>query len=346
MRTTATRRRIVCGLLLAALAGAALAGCGSSSGSKTTAGTGTSTSAGAHKKIIYFVFAPRGFNDVTRAWANGIDAGGQSLGSGFTVEQKATGQAESDPAAYLTFIRTALVEHPDGIVVVPNNAAAMKTGLEQIAASGTPVLIMNQDVANMRGKVSFVGGSYTSAGQTAARWLIGEQQAGRLKSNEVGILRSTPGISTTDDGLTGFENALKGSALRVVSVLQPSSLDSADARAKAADMLTAHPNLGAIYSVTDIFGLGVARALSDANRLDIKSISVDATPATIHLMLTHRGIDAEVALNKYQEGLLSVETLGKYLSGQQVPASMPLSAKLITADNAQAYLQQAAQLSK
>jgi len=144
--------------LVAVLAAGLLAfaaGCGSDGGKATTTSSGSPPAK--KKKIMTFVFAPRGFNDVTRAWFNGFDAAARQLGSTVDVQQKATSKIEPDAGPYLSLIRSALVQRPDGIVVVPNNAAAMTAGLKQIAAQGTKVLIMDQDVPKMDNKVAFVG---------------------------------------------------------------------------------------------------------------------------------------------------------------------------------------------
>ena len=101
-----TRRRAAAAVLAAGLLAVA-AGCGSDDGG------GPKTSSGAapakKQKIMTFVFAPRGFNDVTRAWFNGFDAAERQLGSGVEVQQKATSKIEPDAGPYLSLIRSALV---------------------------------------------------------------------------------------------------------------------------------------------------------------------------------------------------------------------------------------------
>jgi ribose transport system substrate-binding protein len=344
-------RRVLVAAATAVTLALSAAACGSSSsGAQSTKAashsSGSESASGATKTIMWFDFVPRGFNDVTRAWTNGVLAGAKAVGPHFALVLKAEGQAVSDPATYCNFIQSAVVSHPAGIIVVPNDAAGMKTCLERVVESGIPVFVMNQDVQGMTDKVGFAGGSYISAGQIAARWLLQQQATGKLTSNEVGVVRSTPGITTTDDGYNGFVSALRGSNLSVVGTVQPAAVSTAGAESAASNLLTAHPHLGAIFSVEDAYGLGVARALQNAHRLNVKSISIDATPANIQLMLRHQGISAEIFLNKYQEGLVSVETLAKYLNGQRVPKDQPLPAKLITSTDARAFLKQSAALSK
>jgi ribose transport system substrate-binding protein len=333
--------RMAAGAVLAVGVLMTTAACGSSSSGSDTSADGTT----APKKILTFIYTPRGFNDVTRAWSNGFDAGTAQLGDAVTVQQKNTSKVEPDAGAYLSFIRSALVQRPDGIVVVPNNAAAMTAGLQRIAAEGTKVLIMDQDVPKMSDKVAFVGTDNRAAGGVAARWMLEQLKAGRMPSNEVGILRAPPGISSIDDRTAGFKEALQNSGLKVVTELAPACNDSADARTAMADMLSAHPRLGGVFSVCDVIATGAARALQAQHR-DLAHVSIDASKQGVDLMLQHKGIDAEVAQHLLRVGQASVTTLADALRGKQVPATVDTGTDLVTEANARSYLQKAAQESK
>jgi ribose transport system substrate-binding protein len=345
VRYIARSRRcaLVCALIAAMLVLAA--GCGSDNDDK---GGTTSTAAAPAKKakIMTFVFAPRGFNDVTRAWFNGFDAAARDLGSSVELEQKATSKLEVDAAPYLTFIKSALVQKPDGIVVVPNNAAAMTSGLQQIAAQGTKVLIMDQDVPKMDDKVAFVGTDNKAAGKVAADWMLEQFRAGKMPSNQVAILRSPPGISSIDDRTAGFKEALGGSDLKVVTELAPACNDSADARSAMADALTAHPKLGGVFSACDIVATGAARTLIAKGKDAIAHVSVDASKQGVDAIIEHKGIDAEVAQHLLKVGQSSVVTLAQALQGKSVPAKVDTGTDLVTEDNAQSYLEKAAAESK
>jgi ribose transport system substrate-binding protein len=333
--------RALLAALTAALAVLALSACGSSDDNGGRGSGGASS--GEPKKIFTFVFAPRGFNDVSRAWSNGLTEGAAMAGDNFTVEQKSTARLELDPAQYLQFIQQALVQQPDGIVVVPNNASAMKAGLEKIAADGTPVLIMDQDVPDMRGKVSFVGADDRGAGAMAAEWLAEQAKAGKLSSKEVGIMRLDPGVTSTDARFAGFTEALRGTDLKLVSTLTIHAGDVAGATTKMTDMLTANPDLGAVYSVDNNGALGIAKALQKANKTDIAHVSVDGTRDTVETMLAGQGISAQVALDKFGQGRESVVTLARYLNGDSVPPVVHSEAVMVTPANGREYLKKAAE---
>jgi len=331
-------------LVIAFLAALLAVGCGSDD--EPSGGSAANGESAKPKKILAFVFGPRGFNDVTRAWYNGFDDAKAQLDSKFVVEAKGTGKLEPEATPYLSFIQSALVERPDGIVVVPNNGAAMKSGLERIAAQGTKVLIMDQDVPGMEGKVAFVGTNNRNAGKQAAEFLIQQFNDKKMKSNEVAALGSAPGVTSTDERLAGFLEGIEGSPLKVVAKRAPKCEESTKGRSTMADVLSANPNLGGVFSVCDIIALGAAKAMKAAGRLDVQHASVDASAAGVKLIQTNGGINAEVAQHLLKVGSESVLTLAKALNGEKVPTNVDTGTTLVTEENAAEYLETAAAESK
>lgn len=296
--------------------------------------------AGSTKKILTFVYAPRGFNDATKAWANGMDRAAKQLGNAFRVEEKGTSALELDPGAYLRFIQQALVEKPAGIVVAPNLGPAMKAGLNAIAAGGTKVLIMDAPIPGMKSKVAFVGTDNYGAGTVAAKWMVDQYKSHKLKSNEIAVLESPPGYSPTNDRADGFKAGIKGSGLKIVADLAP-GLDAVKARSAMADALTAHPNLAGVFTATDIIALGAAPTLVAEKRTDVQLISVDGTANGVGLIVQKKGISAEVAQHLEEAGYLSVMTLAKAIEGKKVASNVYTGITLVTSSNAKAYLKKA-----
>lgn len=330
-------RTAVAACLIALLVG----GCGGGS-SDDTKSDGSTTAAKTYK-IMAFSPYPAGFNDVTKAWFSGFQRGADELkADGFTLDAKSESAIDSDPAKYLNFINAALVQKPDGIVVIPNNAAGMSAGLQRIADQGIKVVVMDQDVPSFPGKAAFVGSDNKKTGALAAQWLIDQFAAGRLPSSEIGVLKSPPGTTSTDDRVAGFNAALEGSDLRVVSTLIPGTGcgDTAKAVSTSADLLSAHPRLGGIFSVCDLIGTGTAKALVNAGRTDVRNVSVGNSADDVALIKAGRkGFDAMVAQDFGQVGFTSIKTLGAILQGEQVSRAVTDDGGLlVSAENADQYL--------
>jgi ribose transport system substrate-binding protein len=318
-----------------------LGGCGDSSDDSS----GSSGQAAPKKtyKMMAFSPFPAGFNDVTKAWFSGFDKAASGLeADGFTLDAKSESAVDTDPAKYLNFIQAALVQKPDGIVVIPNNAAGMSTGLQRIAEDGTKVVVMDQDVPNFPDKAAFVGSDNKKTGALAAKWLIDRFDSGKLVSNEIAILKGPPGTTSTDDRVTGFKEALAGSKLKVVSTLVPGTGcgDTAKAVSTSADLLSAHPNLGGIFTVCDLIGTGTAKALVKAGRTDVLQVSVGNSADDVKLIKEgNKGFDAMVAQDFGKVGETSIQTLAAILQGKQVSKRVTDNGGLlVSADNADDYL--------
>lgn len=109
----------------------------------------------------------------------------------------------------------------------------------------------------------------------------------------------------------------------------------------AENILTAFPNVDAIYTVADIFTVEFYRVIKMAGKEDeIFLVSVDATPEARKLMKesADQGNDsygASVAQQPFLMGELSVRCAMEYLTGEKAsfPDFIPVEVKLISKEN-------------
>lgn len=338
------RRGWLAALAVGSVALLGFAGCGSDS--KDSAGTtaGGGDGGGTPKSITAFTYFPAGFNDNTQALVNGLQAGGDALGGKARLEIKAMGRLETDAGAFLNYINTGLVTQPDAIIVVPNNAAAMAAGLRKIADDGTKVILTDQAVPGFE-PTALVQTDNRAAGRQAAQYLLDQLQAGRLASDEVAILGSTPGISSTDERAAGFKEGLAGSDLKVVVNLAPKCDDSEAARSTMADVLSAHPRLGAVFSVCDTIALGAAKAMEAADRLDVQQVAIDGSRTGVEAIEQGKGVNAEIAQQFFKEYQDAVAIAAAAAAGQTVDGIAYIPTVLVTKDNAAEFLATFAQQS-
>jgi ribose transport system substrate-binding protein len=201
---------------------------------------------------------------------------------------------------------------------------------------------MDQDVPNFPDKAAFVGSDNKKTGAIAAKWLIDQYNAGKLPSNEVAILKGPPGTTSTDDRVTGFKDALAGSKLKIVSELVPGTGcgDTAKAVSTSADLLSAHPKLGGIFTVCDLIGTGTAKALVKAGRTNVLQVSVGNSADDVKLIKAgNKGFDAMVAQDFGKVAETAVQTLAAVLQGKHVDKEVTDNGgQLVSAENADQYL--------
>jgi ABC-type sugar transport system substrate-binding protein len=128
--------------------------------------------------------------------------------------------------------------------------------------------------------------------------------------------------------------------LKIVATAQPEGGEAAVARTALADVFTAHPNLGSVFSVTDVVGLGAAQAIN-AGHSETQQASIDATEEGVNLILEEAGMNAEVAQHLEEVGKTSVNTLAEAMEGKKVPPTVYTGTTLVTAANAKEYLKTA-----
>ena len=326
-------RRLGTVMTLALCTALGLSACSSAGG-----GQSSDNSSGETQTIFVFGYFPREFNTVTQQWSKGFDQAAEELGDGYDVELKYESSVNVDPGTYLNFIRTSMVQEPDGIIVIPNNSSAMTQGLTQLQSEypDVKILVMDQPVPDFE-PVSFVGTDNEQAGAQAAEWLLEQHDAGQLESNEVAIFRSPPGGSSGDARLQGFLDVIEGSDLEVVQIVQPADIQPATSAAAMRDVLVAHPDLGAVFSVSDTFGLGVAKAIADTDS-PVKSISIDASAEAVQMIIDGAGMHANVAQHLFDMGYTSLVTLSNALEGKSVEPVIDTGTTLVTPENAEEFL--------
>jgi ribose transport system substrate-binding protein len=112
------------------------------------------------------------------------------------------------------------------------------------------------------------------------------------------------------------------------------------------DVLTAHPQLGGVFSATDDYGLGVAQALVKAKKLGVANVSIDGDPHAVQDIIDGNGMNAEIAQDFKQMGYRAVKTLADAIDGKPVPKEIILATPLITKANAQQYREKSSADSK
>lgn len=112
-----------------------------------------------------------------------------------------------------------------------------------------------------------------------------------------------------------------------------------DARKKVQDLLVKYPKKGqlsAIWAGWDIPSIGAAQAVDAAGRKDIKVYGVDGDPAAIDMIADPgSSFAADMAQQPYLIGQAAVDTVARYLAGQQVPKSVYVDPILVTKENAE-----------
>jgi ribose transport system substrate-binding protein len=185
--------------------------------------------------------------------------------------------------------------------------------LKRAVQQGVKVVVFDVPIPELTEQSSFVGLNNRQGGELAGKWLAEHGGSG----GQLGILHCIPGLEITDDRVAGFKAGLGTAPFKVVSTLD-AKCDREKGRTTMENMLSSHPDLDAIYSISDTQTFGAVKAI-EATGKDPIVVSFDAQPEALKDIEAGTVIDASVGQFPFKVGALAVKTAVQVAQGKQVP---------------------------
>lgn len=243
--------------------------------------------------------------------------------------------ANNDPAAQNNAIETYIQEKVAGIVVVAIDTNGIMPAVNAAAAAGIPVTAVDAVLPAGPQKAQ-VGVDNEGAGKAMGEFFnkyVADSMGGKAKLGIVGALNST----IQNIRQKGFEDVVKTNAgVTTAGVVDGRNVQDS-ALAAAESLITANPDLNAIYATGEPALLGAVAAVeSQGKQKDIKVFGWDLTAQAI------KGIDAGYVVGVVQQdpagmGAAAVDALVKITKGETVPATIPVPITIVTKDNVEPY---------
>jgi ribose transport system substrate-binding protein len=257
------------------------------------------------------------FNDMNRGAQEAADAAGVEL---------LIFNANNDPAAQNSAIETYIQEGVDGIAVVAIDVNGIMPAVEQAAAAGIPVVAIDAILPDGPHQAQ-IGVDNARAGADLAAF-VNEQVAEGTKLGVVGALNSF----IQNVRLDGFQNALDGAKVSVVGTVDGQNVQDT-ALGAAENLITANPDLGAIYATGEPALLGAIAAVeSQGRQSNLAVYGWDLTAQAI------AGIDAGYVKAVIQQdpagmGKAAVEALSTLSNDGTVEKSISVPVTIVTPEN-------------
>jgi ribose transport system substrate-binding protein len=160
----------------------------------------------------------------------------------------------------------------DLIVLNAADTKGIAAAVRKARAAGIPVVAV--DVAADGGVAATVMSDNVQAGRLAAEFLV-QRLGGK---GRVAIINGPP-VSAVTDRVAGAEEVFKRHpGIRVVSRDQNGGGNRQGGMNVMTDLLTAHPDLDAVFAINDPTGLGAALALRQTRQEKIFVVGVDGAP--------------------------------------------------------------------
>jgi simple sugar transport system substrate-binding protein len=164
--------------------------------------------------------------------------------------------------------------------------------------------------------------------------LAGEFLAEQLAPGDtVAVLEGVAGAPSLEDRVTGFEEGL-GDDFEIVASL-PTDCDQTKGLDAAQDILTANPDVTAIYGACGPPIIGALEAIDSAGK-DILVVGFDAGPDEVAAIVAGDEL-ASVAQFPARMGELGAQAALDAINGEPVEPLIDTGTEIVTADNADEF---------
>jgi ribose transport system substrate-binding protein len=269
-------------------------------------------------------------SDYWKAVGAGVDA---AMAADPTINASFLGpNEETDIEGQIRIIESAIASKVSAIAVAPSQADQVQPTLEKAVAAGIPVILIDTDITNFTNKSAFVGTDNRLGGQLGGEFIVDALQTG----DEVAIIRGAAGDPVHNQREEGAKTAMEAAGLTVVAV-QPADSDRAKGQTVAENLLTANPNLKAIFATNDEMALGAANAAAAAGK-SLVIVGFDASPDALQAI--QEGVLAgSIAQFAGKIGELGTLTAAQVARGQAVEAFVNTGVEVVTKDNVAQFMQ-------
>jgi ABC-type sugar transport system substrate-binding protein len=306
--------------LLAAVAVMALVAAGCSDDDSKGSDDGSGDGGGDAVKIGFITKFPVDFYDImvdaAKEWDSGED-GAEVL--------YAQGKSGTDDEGEIAAIQSFVTQQVDAIVIAPTSPN-VQDDLQKAVDAGIVVVLVDNDIPDWDGKTSVVATDNKAGGELAGQWLAENLPEGA----ELAILQGVLGNPSLDDRVTGMKEGL-GDAAEIVA--EPAAdCDQTKGLDAAQDIITANPELDAIYAACSPSLIGAIEAVDAAGMAGLIMVGFDAAPD--ELAAIAEGTEtATVAQFPDKMGSMSVQAAFDAVSGKDVEPSIDTGTEIVTKDN-------------
>jgi ribose transport system substrate-binding protein len=260
----------------------------------------------------------------------GIDEGIAETGAKmiFKAPAKAT-----DVAEQVNGLQDILAQGPDALVTFSVSVDQLKPVLS--TAKDVPLIAIEGDFPGVPQKKTLIGTDGYTAAKKGGEFLAQRAAAEGIKS--VGILTGTPGVPNHEQRLKGFLAGIAGSAVKPVAQLR-TDCDSAKGVTATENLLTAHPDVDAIFAICDQPIVSAIKAVRRAGKSpgELFLMGYDASDEAL-AAIARGDMKADIAQAPEKEGKVAIEQAVAAATGKPVQPRIDTGSAVVTKANLAQY---------
>lgn len=237
------------------------------------------------------------------------------------------GASATDIEGQIALIESMVTQGVQGIAITPVDPT-VASALDKAIAAGVKVVLMDNNIPDWNGRTALATTDNYNAGKIAGEYLKTVLKDG----DKLGILEGVPGVPSLDDRVRGMLDGLAGVNVEIVGKGATNCTEELGINV-AQDILTANPEITAIYAACGPPAAGAAQAIKNADLgrhvilvgFDFCCGEAEALTAGLE--------DATVAQFPSKMASLGVDALVKAIRGEQVESLIDSGAALVTKEN-------------
>lgn len=259
-----------------------------------------------------------------------------TLNNPFFVTMKNSAQAEANklgyelivldsqdnPAKELANVQDLTVRGTKLILINPTDSDAVGNAILMANKAKIPVITLDR-AANKGEVVSHVASDNRMGGKMAADYM-----ATKVGENAKVIqLEGISGTSAARERGEGFNLGAKEHKFNILAS-QPADFDRTKGLNVMQNLLTAHPDVTAVFAQNDEMALGALRAIQTSGNSEVLVVGFDGTDDGIKAVKGGK-LAATIAQSPAKIGTVGVQIADKVLKGEKVEATVPVELELI-----------------
>ena len=230
--------------------------------------------------------------------------------------------SQNDPSKELSNVEDITVRGAKVLLINPTDSTAVANDVRVANKKNIPVITLDRGAA--QGDVV----SHIASDNVAGGKMAGDFIAEKLGDNAKVIqLEGIAGTSAARERGEGFKQAVQAHKFEILAS-QPADFDRTKGLNVMENLLTAQPNVQAVFAQNDEMALGAIRAVQAANK-SVLIVGFDGTDDGVKAVKSGK-LGATIAQQSDLIGALDVQTADKIIKGEKVEAKIPVPLKVVT----------------
>lgn len=230
--------------------------------------------------------------------------------------------SQNDPAKELANVEDVSVRGVKVLLINPTDSDAVGNAIAVANQKKLPVITLDR-AANKGQVIAHIASDNTAGGEMAGNYIA--EKLG--KGAKIIQLEGLAGTSAARERGAGFAKAAKAHDFKILAS-QPADFDRSKGLNVMENLLTAQPEVQAVFAQNDEMALGALRAIQAAGKKDLVLVGFDGTDDGVKAVKGGK-MAATIAQQPDKIGEIGVQTAAKVLKGEKVEAAIPVELKII-----------------